>query len=196
MARRIRHILRDTRAAVLVEFALISPVLVLMLLGLFEVGYNLYVQSQMQGAVQKAARTATIEGAAGRENAIDAAVESAVQRVMPSATLDFSRQSYATFSSVGQAEDYKDINGNSTCDAGEQFEDANGNGIWDEDRGKEGFGGARDVVLYSVRVEYPRAFGMSKMIGLSDRVDFTASTVLRNQPYDEQSVVAIAGNCP
>lgn len=185
----------DAQGAVLVEFALIAPVLVLMLLGLFEVGYNLYTQSQLQGAVQIAARTSTIEGAITREAAIDAAVTEAVLDISPSATLDFKRQSYATFSDVRQAEDYKDVNANGTCDAGEQFEDANGNGTWDEDRGKTGFGGARDVVLYSVAVQYPRAFGVSKLIGLPDTVEFTATTVLRNQPYDEQSVIAVAGHC-
>lgn len=188
-------LVQHARGAVLVEFALIAPVLVLMLLGLFEVGYNLYTQSQLQGAVQKAARTSTIEGATTREAAIDAAVADAVHGISPSATMDFKRQSYATFSDVGQAEDYKDVNANGTCDAGEQFEDANGNGAWDEDRGKTGFGGARDVVLYSVDVQYPRVFGVSKLIGLPDTVEFTASTVLRNQPYDEQSVIAVAGHC-
>lgn len=188
-------VFHDIQGAALVEFAMIAPVLILMLLGMFEVGYNLYVQSQLQGAVQQAARTSTIENAVSHSASIDLAVTNAVHDLMPTATVDFSRDSYASFSDVGQPEDFKDINENGTCDDGEQFEDANGNSQWDEDRGKEGFGGARDVVLYSVAVQYPRVFGMSKLIGLPDTVEYTATTVLRNQPYDEQTIGASTGNC-
>ena len=186
---------RNESGAALVEFALIAPVLVAMLLGLFEVGYNLYTQAQLQGTIQKAARASTIENAGKGKDAIDARVEEAVKAIASKATVDFSRKSYASFSNVAQAEDFKDLDGNGTCDNGEQFEDANGNGIWDEDRGKEGMGGARDVVLYKVTVSYPRAFGISKLFGFSDRVEFEASTVLRNQPYDDQEIVAVAAQC-
>ena len=46
--------------------------------------------------------------------------------------------------------------------AGEPFEDANANGTWDEDRGSDGQGGARDAVLYVVSVSYRRAFGVGE----------------------------------
>lgn len=189
------HLARDQRGAALVEFALIAPVLVTMLLGLFEVGYNLYTQAQLQGTIQKAARASTIENANKGKAAIDERVEEAVKAIAPRATVDFSRKSYATFSEVAQAEDFTDIDGNGICNDGEQFEDVNGNGLWDQDRGKIGMGGARDVVLYRVKVGYPRAFGISKLLGLSDTVEFEASTVLRNQPYDEQDIVAVAARC-
>tara|TARA_A100001391_G_scaffold53249_3_gene32481 strand:+ start:13404 stop:13994 length:591 start_codon:yes stop_codon:yes gene_type:complete len=189
------HLARDQRGAALVEFALIAPVLVTMLLGLFEVGYNLYTQAQLQGTIQKAARASTIENANKGKAAIDERVEKAVKAIAPRATVDFSRKSYATFSEVAQAEDFTDIDGNGICNDGEQFEDVNGNGLWDQDRGKIGMGGARDVVLYRVKVGYPRAFGISKLLGLSDTVEFEASTVLRNQPYDEQDIVAVAARC-
>ncbi|MEN7537128.1 TadE/TadG family type IV pilus assembly protein [Aurantiacibacter flavus] len=185
----------NDRGAALVEFALIAPVLVAMLLGLFEIGYNLYTQAQLQGTIQKAARASTIENAGKGKAAIDARVEKAVTDIAPSAKVDFSRKSYATFSQIAQAEDFTDLDGNGTCNDGEQFEDANGNGIWDEDRGKEGMGGARDVVLYRVTVSYPRAFGISKLFGFSDEVEFEASTVLRNQPYDGQEVIAVTARC-
>ena len=80
---------------------------------------------------------------------------------------------------------------------GEPFEDANGNGQWDADRGRSGFGGARDAVLYSVNVEYDRFFPIARFIGVSETMDMTVSTVLRNQPYGLQDSGAPAvGNCP
>ncbi|WP_137679299.1 TadE/TadG family type IV pilus assembly protein [Aurantiacibacter suaedae] len=186
---------RNENGAALVEFALIAPVLVAMLLGLFEIGYNMYTQAQLQGTIQRAARDSSIENAGKGKAAIDERVERAVKLIAPRADVDFSRKSYATFSDVAQAEDFTDVDGNGICDNGEQFEDANGNGVWDEDRGKEGLGGARDVVLYKVTVGYPRAFGISKLFGFSDRVEFEASSVLRNQPYDDQEIIAVARRC-
>ena len=93
--------------------------------------------------MQQAARDATIEGAAGQESKIDARVAHAVRQIVPSARISFSRKAYATFSEVGQPEDFSDIDGNGTCNDGEPFEDANDNGTWDRDRGTDGFGGAR-----------------------------------------------------
>lgn len=191
-----RRIFRDDKGAGLVEFALIAPVLVFTLLGMFEVGYNLYVQSQLQGAVQKAARSSTIEAASTSETQIDAAVKTAVQRIVNNATVSFSRQSYSGFFDVAQPEDYDDINEDDVCNDGEPFEDVNGNGIWDADRGRDGFGGARDVVLYEVDVRYKRAFGVSQLLGFSDHVDFKATTVLRNQPFDDQDTTVTLENCP
>ena len=46
---RLRHLHRDREGAALLEFALVAPVLLLMLLGMFDMGYNYYVQSQLQG---------------------------------------------------------------------------------------------------------------------------------------------------
>src|SRR3546814_1967681 len=64
---------------------------------------------------------------------------------------------------------------------------SNNNKNWDKDGGNAGQGGAKDMVVYTADVSYPRLFAMAKLIGLSDKVHITASTVLQNQPYGEQS---------
>ena len=191
----LRQIHRDTRGAALIEFAMLSPVLLLMLLGMFDMGYTYYTQSQLQGAVQQAARASTLEGAAASEAEIDARVEAAVRRLSPQAELTFERRSYSSFSEVGKPEDFSDINKDGKCNDGEPFEDVNGNGVWDDDRGKAGMGGARDAVLYMVTVTYPRTFGVANMAGFSKTVTMQATTVLRNQPYDEQETLASVGTC-
>lgn len=193
--KRLRTLPSDASGATLVEFALLAPVLLLTLLGLFELGYNYYMQTQLQGAIQKAARDSTIEGATGREAQIDANVAAAVRTIVPNAQITFARKSYAQFSDVRQPEDFTDIDESGDCNDGEPFEDANGNGIWDEDRGAEGFGGARDAVLYVVGVSYPRAFGVAGIAGLSPTFSTEASTVLRNQPFGEQNRSVTVENC-
>ncbi|WP_095011062.1 TadE/TadG family type IV pilus assembly protein [Tsuneonella mangrovi] len=194
--RALRNLFGDSRGAALVEFALVAPVLLLMVLGMFEMGYNFYIQSQLQGAIQTAARASTIEGATQTSSQIDARVTNAVHMLKPDATVTFSRRAYTDFSDVHQPEDYTDIDGDGMCDNGEPFEDANGNGVWDADRGVSGGGGARDAVLYIVTVTYPRAFGAANFVGLSPTFTTQASTVLRNQPYADQYVPAKVGNCP
>mgnify|MGYP000017651926 CR=1 FL=1 len=193
MIARFASLAQDRRGATIVEFALVCPVLLLMLLGLFDMGYNYYVQSQLQGAVQQAARNSGIEG--GQTDTIDARVTQAVREIAPHAEVEFSRRSYASFSDVSQPEDFSDINEDGRCNDGEPFEDANANGTWDEDRGKVGVGGARDAVLYVVTVTYARQFAGASFVGLSDEVVTQATTVLRNQPYGEQEVSELIGTC-
>jgi Flp pilus assembly protein TadG len=162
-------------------------------MGLFDLSYGLYSASVLQGAIQKAARDATIESS--QPTALDARVKTAVHNIVPTASLTFTRSSYANFSDIGVPEDFTDVNGDGRCDAGEPFEDENGNGTWDEDRGREGNGGARDAVLYTVTASYPRPFPVTGLLGLPTQNTITARTVLRNQPWDIQDHAIKTGNC-
>lgn len=191
----LTRLTHDRRGAAVVEFALIAPVLLMLLMGMFDMGYNYYMQSQLQGAVQKASRDATVQALAGDPTGIDERVTHAVREIVPSAELTFSRRAYSSFSDVHRAEDFTDIDNNGTCNDGEPFEDANDNGTWDQDRGSTGGGGARDAVLYVVGVSYPRAFGAAQLVGLPANVTTEAVTVLRNQPWDLQTVHSVVGNC-
>ncbi len=191
----LRALRRDERGATLVEFALVAPVLLLTLLGLFEMGYNYYIQAQLQGAIQKAARDSTIETAMGKTSEIDDRVANAVHMIVPGAKVGFSRTSYTNFADLSEPEDFTDIDGNGTCSDGEPFEDANANGTWDQDRGKLGQGGARDAVLYVVSVSYRRMFGVARLIGFPEMFTTEATTVVRNQPFGDQTIAAVAGTC-
>jgi Flp pilus assembly protein TadG len=193
----LARLVRDNRGATIVEFALITPALLITLMGLFDLAYNMYTAQQLQGAIQNAARQSTLEGASTNVSNIDAIVTRSVHAVAGNAVLTFDRTAYASFSSVARPEDYTDVNSDGTCNDGEPFEDANGNGVWDADSGSSGFGGARDAVLYTVTVVYPRAFPIAKLIpGQTDTFTLTATTVLRNQPYGLQNTASTAtGNC-
>ena len=194
----ISRLSRDERGVTVIEFALIAPVLMLLLMGLFDLSYNMYTTEMLQGAIQNASRNSSMEGAAGREAALDATVTKAVRAVSPNAVLAFDRQSYASFTDAGRPEDYSDVDSSGTCNNGEPFEDANGNGTWDTSTGTAGFGGARDAVLYTVTVTYQRAFPVAGFIpGQSNDFTLSASSVLRNQPYGQQAAAAapVTGNC-
>ena len=70
---------RDTRGAAAIEFAMCAPVLLIGMMGVFDMGHNMYSASVIQGAIQKVARDSTIEGAEGQGAALDARVSQVVR---------------------------------------------------------------------------------------------------------------------
>lgn len=189
--------LRDeTRGATLVEFGFVAPVLMVMLMGIFDMAHTQYTASLINGAMQKAARDLTLENAGSAQTSIDARVITQVKTVTPqNATVTLDKLSHEDFSDIGEPEEFDDDNNDGVCNNNEVYVDANDNGAWDADRGQSGIGGARDAVLYTATVTYERLFPMAGMIGLSDTVTLKSSTVLRNQPFDEQDLSTVTGNC-
>jgi Flp pilus assembly pilin Flp len=184
---------RDARGVTAVEFALVAPLMLMTIMGLFDMGHAQYTRALLEGAIDKASRAATIE--ASSTTSIDARVTTVVKQIAPSASLTFNRTTYSDFSDVGMPEDFDDVDKNGTCDNGEPFEDANGNGTYDLDRGKNGNGGARDAVLYTVSVSYKRILPIGRLIGQSDTMKMSVMSVLRNQPYGIQAFTETK-NCP
>ena len=150
--RTLQSLRQNEDGATLVEFAMIAPVFLLMLIGMFDISHTLYTQAILQGTMQKAGRDSSLEGASGNQAAIEASVTSQVKKLVPSSTIEFERKAYFDFSDIGQQELWDDDDGNGICDNGEPFEDANDNGQWDADRGQDGFGGARDAILPPVGI--------------------------------------------
>lgn len=183
----MRDIARDEDGATLVEFAFVAPVMIVLLMGLFDLGFQTYAQTSLQGALQEAGRSSTLEPGAISYAQMDAEVTSAVQNIVPGAQVTFTRKSYQNFSDVRQPEEFTDTNNNDVCDNNEPFEDLNGNGNWDSDRGSDGAGGARDAVLYNATASFGRVFPLHRFVGLPKDITIDAGTVLRNQPFDEQA---------
>lgn len=190
------RVITDENGATLTEFGLVAPILFMMLMGIFDMAHGVYTTALVNGAMQSAARNLTIEGATLRESAIDQQVLAQVRAVVPTnATVTLTKQTYAEFNDVGRPEDFTDTNNDGICNNGEPYVDVNGNNQWDADRGKAGLGGARDVMLYTVTATYPRLFPIYKFIGMPKNATISGSTVLRNQPFDEQKRNTTTRNC-
>lgn len=190
---RARNFSSDESGATIMEFGLIAPVLMAMLMAVFDISYNIYATAILEGAMQEAGRNSSIEAA--NTNAIDSEVREQVRVAVPNAAVDFERQSYAEFTDVGQPEDYNDLNSDGVCNDGEPFEDANGNGVYDTDRGLAGQGGARDAVVLKATMTFDRFFPVMSFIGLPSTYSTSSSTVLRNQPYDINQAAPATENC-
>ncbi|WP_285709829.1 TadE/TadG family type IV pilus assembly protein [Erythrobacter oryzae] len=184
----LRNLRRNREGVTLVEFAIVGPVLILMLMGLFDIAHTQYTSAVLYGAVQKAARDYTLESAAVNETALDNRVQDQIRAVMPNgATITFTKTAFDDFKNVNEREEWTDTDNNGTCNNGEPYQDENNNSSWDVYRGQGGLGAARDVMLYTTNVTYPRLFPMFGMIGLPANVTLSATTVLRRQPFDAGS---------
>lgn len=192
----------DQRGITLVEFALISPVLMLLLVGAFDMAHTLYMRAVLQGVVQKAARDATLEsgGLAANQTALNERVTHDVQDLNSTATVAITRRYYKTFSAASAArhEEFTDSAVPSPfrdgiCNNNEPFVDANNNGVFDADGADNGQGGAKDAVVYTVTVSYPRLTPLNKLVRAPDNVTLKATTVFGNQPYGPQSTYGTAG---
>ncbi|HMT45675.1 MAG: hypothetical protein RL702_1959 [Pseudomonadota bacterium] len=183
---------RDGVAAT--EFALIAPVFLVLMMGIFNVGQTAYGSSVLNGAVQKAARESSLES--GDTDAADAMVRELATPVFPGATFTSERTSYYDFADIGRPEKFNDQNNNGECDGGETYVDENSNGGWDRDIGRSGNGGANDVVVYTVQVRFQPVFRIPFAPEQWGWKTLTASALKKNQPFaDQQEYGSSGGTC-
>lgn len=192
-----RRLARDQRGVTAVEFGFVAPVLCLLLVGAFDMAHTLYVSAVLQGIVQKAARDSTLEinstSAAG--TVLDDKIRAQVRAVAgPNAEVTPVRRFYRSFTlAAAQTPEpiVDDLDHDGVCDVGtEQYWDNNNNNVRDMDGGDGGQGGAKDRTVYTVTVKYQHLLPIWKYINVPAQQTLSATTVLANQPYDEQGVYA------
>jgi Flp pilus assembly protein TadG len=188
----LHRLLRDERGAVLVEFAFVAPVLVLMIMGGFDAGYSVYLKSVAAGTLEAKARAASLEGAT--ESQFDAEVREAMHTIMPNYAHEddnviLTKRNYINYARIGAAERItKDENNNGILDVGDCWLDEDLNGVFGNNEGAAGLGGADDGVYYTVTLKLPRLFPMASLIGLPEEQTITVRTLVINQPYGTQTV--------
>ena len=186
-ARLLRRLRRDTRGAYTIELAMITPVFLLVVMGTFDLGVQMYAKEALAGVVAQAARDSTLETNVNNQSALDQRVRDRMNTIARWGTVSFTRTNYTDFSSVGQAENFTDSNGNGVRNVGECYSDINANGQWDADRGESGQGGANDVVIFRATFTYDRMFPLWRMMGQSQNKSIVMSSAVRNQPYSNQT---------
>lgn len=186
--RLIQKLRRDERGAALMEFAILAPVLLMVIMGLLDLAHMSYMKSILAGEVQKAARDSTLESAtnSGALGTIDAKIKARVKNVngtLTDANFTITRRNFTSFSDAGKME--PTTGPGNVCAVGYTYVDRNDSGTWD-DGAQAGAGGAQDVTLYTVRVTYPPLLPIKGLWGGEPYHSISASTVLRNQPYKDQ----------
>ncbi|MEJ0010825.1 MAG: TadE/TadG family type IV pilus assembly protein [Alphaproteobacteria bacterium] len=180
---------RDESGVTAVEFAIVAPILLLLLFGILEFSGIMLVSVLMEGATNMSSRlgaTGYSSGGESRTQTILDAVKQNAGVLIDANNVTVTAESYGQFNQIGQPEPYTDTNHNGQYDAGEPYTDINGNGQWDADMGAAGYGGAGDVVVYTV--SYPWHIMtpmMGRLIGTGGIYTITAHAVVKNEPYND-----------
>ena len=179
----LRALGRDRSGNTMVEFALIGPVFLVMVLGIFEICLILFTSGSLQSAVASASRYGTT-GQAGEGDRLTAITEILRERTFGFIDIDeadIATLVYPSFIEIGSPEPFTDQDSNGAYDPGEPFDDINGNGAWDADMGAAGLGGPGDIVLYTV--DYRSRLMNAFVAPLLGDIHYQASIAVRNEPY-------------
>jgi Flp pilus assembly protein TadG len=196
----LRRIGRNRKGIAATEFAFVAPVFLGLMLMSFEAGFAVYARSVLQGAVEQAARRASLEN--WRWDDIQEDVETQVKTVIPASEADtqisfrLDPTYYASYTDIELPEDFTDTNGNGEWDANECFVDRNNNASYDIDVGLAGRGGAQDVVSIDAELEYVRPFPLWGLFNASQTQTIRVTTYLRNQPFSAQAARVGVRICP
>lgn len=195
---RLRRPLRGLAAAregvAATEFALLAVPFLLLILGTLDLGYQAYVRALTTGALERAARKATVGNQTIPQ--VTTLIRNEVKPILPAFRRDnpdaivITPLSYYNFSAVGGGER---ITGDTapvgTYNSTDCYEDRNNNGRYDATGGGgSDLGSADDVVYYDVAISVPRPFQFLTAFGFGENVSISARTLIRNQPYGEQQV--------
>lgn len=190
----LRALARERRGAALVEFAFVLAPFLLLLMGTLDLGYQAYLRALASGALERAAREATVGNRTQAQ--VVALIRSEVNTIVPAnlrsdpTTVVITPLSYFNFSAVGGGEritgDTAPVGAYNSTDC---YEDRNNNGRYDATNGGGGdLGTADDIVYYDVTVTVPRLFPLAKMFRMAPNTTVNARTLIRNQPFGQQQV--------
>lgn len=145
--------------ATIIEFAVVAPVLFLLLTGILEFTLIFLTAAILEGATNFSARVGKTgyydaSQAGSREQYIRSRVHELSGGYLSTRILNIEMLSYDNFENIGQPEPCI-LPPKPPCPGqpGVNFIDVNGNGQWDTDMGKSGPGVRGEVVFY--RVTYP-----------------------------------------
>ncbi len=189
---RTSRLWRDRQGSAAVEFGLVAPMFILIIVGITEIGTTLFVGALMEGAVRDASRYGiTGQDGASRAQIIRDIIEDRTIGLVDINVAQISTQVYESFEAVGSQEPYTDDSpANGAYDVGEAYVDVNLNGIWDNDQGKDGVGQPGEIVLYQINYNLPLLTGyLSEHLGSGGNTGLSASIAVLNEPFiDDPSV--------
>ena len=194
----IKALAQDTKGATAIELAMVLPVLILILVGIIELSMGMFINTVVEGSLKDASRlgaTGQIQEGVSNDQALVDMINAASLGMLNLTTADVTSLVYENFAYVGQGEEYTDLNGNGTWDAGpftdsdgtvypdgEPWVEVNGNGAYDEDFGVAGLGVQGDIVLYTVRYNWNFLSGQVIPV-LDGTIPMSASIVVQNEPF-------------
>ena len=166
-----------------IEFALLAPALLLIVMGVIEFSLISFVSTVMESATAITARlgkTGYVPTTMTRQQEIINSIDTKTSGLLNKNLITVVTKAYSSFAVIGGEPCLT-----ATCGAGTanvDYVDVNGNNQWDADLGQAGLGGPGDAVVYTV--SYPWRI-MTPIISsiIGSTYNITVRTVVRNEPY-------------
>lgn len=170
-----------------VEFALIAPVFLVMLMGIVEFSLIMFASVALESATNNTARlgkTGYVPPGLTRSEAIIANVKDKTSGLLDPDKITISQKAYSNFDKIGESEPcLQPASPPCAGTAGVNFVDINGNDTWDSDMGLAGLGNPGDVVVYTV--SYPWSITTPIISAITGTIfTINARTVVRNEPFN------------
>lgn len=185
MKRLLNRFRKKKDGAAAIEFALIAPMFLLLIMGTFELALVMFYSTILEGATNFGARLGKVnpaaEGYESKEAYIFEQVSNQIRAAIPPDKLLFTAKTYTSFDNVNQPEPCN-IEQCTTATTNEaDFNDINDNGHWDEDQGVETAGAPGNIVQYTFTYQY-RFF--TPLVGhfFPNPMAIRGVTVVRNEP--------------
>lgn len=184
MNRRLRR--RLERGVTTLEFALLTPFIVILLLGTIDISMATMLDSALEHGAEAATRigtTVSIPAGASRDQAIRDAVWYWLDPWLSDKNqLSITTQTYTAYSDIGQPEPCLDDSYKTTGTCTGKFTDVNGNNVWDRDMGSSGSGGYGAIVRYQFTVTRPQSYtGILTLLNLN-LFSLQRTIVVQNEP--------------
>lgn len=184
MRRSAFGICRDGATAV--EFALVAPLFIYMMVAILEFALIFAAQLLLDHATHQAARTGRtgfVSSGATQDATVKQVLYDLVGPLLSTNDLVITSKSYSGFDTIGKEEPYVDANGNGKRDDGENYTDVNGNGQWDADQGTSGLGSSNEVVVYTVSYNWTVVTPLiGNLVGNSGVVTISSTAIIQNEP--------------
>ncbi len=172
-----------------IEFGLIAPILIVAVVGLFQVGLIMVAQNSIDVAAREASRFG-VTGLAAQGVSRDSAIR---QKIYDTAAafsggiidpnkLTIIVTAYRNLESIGQPEPLlTDLNANGEWDIGDTYIDVNGNAQWDIDQGvSNSYGIAGETVLYIINYEMDTILSL---FGVNGKITLTGQAPVVNEDF-------------
>jgi len=170
-----------------IQFAIIAPVFMLMMIGALQIGLVLIIENALEGAAREASRFAIVSAGPGQAANIQTKVSN-IARDLSGGIIDPTKvivnvKAYANIENLARPEPFEDADMNGEYDVGEVYTDINGNGVYDIDQGiSDSFGLGGQAIIYEIQYIWDT---IVPILGGSRYVKVTARTVVVNEEFPD-----------
>lgn len=181
---------RDCSGATMLEFALVAPFAILVIMAVIELSMIMLAQNIMESSTYVASRqgkTGYVAAGQTREQTILNVLHARAGSLLDISKINITTTTYNNFDNIGQPEPFVDANDNGVRDDGENYTDLNENGQYDQDQGVEGAGAAGEVVVYLVSYPWPIFTPViASLMGVQNgTITLSSRAIVKNEPFGE-----------